>query len=67
MEGTEAMHSFGGLVNTGSALNIRVYLRSFAADCFFQVQPPNSESSAVLPVAGISIENSGLARRQAPA
>ncbi|HJX18487.1 MAG TPA: hypothetical protein VJ437_09855, partial [Acidiferrobacterales bacterium] len=28
---------FGGLANTGSALNIRVYLRSSAAGCFFKV------------------------------
>jgi len=33
----ETIHPFGGLANTGSALNIRVYLRSSAADCFFQV------------------------------
>src|SRR4030065_458546 len=32
----ETIHPFGGLANTGSALNIRVYLRSSAADCFFQ-------------------------------
>jgi hypothetical protein len=34
---TETIHQFGGLVNTGSALNIRVHLRSSAANCFFQI------------------------------
>src|SRR3990170_3003432 len=34
---TEAVQPFGGLANAGSALNIHVYLRSSAADCFFQV------------------------------
>src|SRR4030067_296365 len=34
---TEAIHPFGGLANTGSALNSRVYLRSSAADCRFWV------------------------------
>jgi len=29
--------TFGGLANTGSALNIRVYLCSSAANCFFSV------------------------------
>jgi len=33
----EAFHPFGGLADTGGALNIHVYLRSSAADCFFQV------------------------------
>src|SRR3989337_2394584 len=33
---TEAVHPSGGPANTGSALNIHVYLRSSAADCFFQ-------------------------------
>jgi hypothetical protein len=33
---TEAMHILGGPENNASALNIRVYLRSSAADCFFQ-------------------------------
>ena len=32
----ETIHPIGGLANTGSALNIRVYLRSSAADYFFQ-------------------------------
>jgi len=31
---TEAIHSFGGLANTGSALNIRVYLRLTAFSRF---------------------------------
>ena len=30
------MHILGGPENNASALNIRVYLRSSAADCFFQ-------------------------------
>src|SRR4030042_2501270 len=33
---TGAIHPYGGLANTGSALNIHVYLRSSVADCFFQ-------------------------------
>jgi hypothetical protein len=32
----EAIHPFGGLANTGSVLNICVYLYSSAVDCFFQ-------------------------------
>jgi hypothetical protein len=31
----EAIHPLEGLANTGSALNIRVYLCSSAADCVF--------------------------------
>ena len=34
---TSGIHPFGGPANTGSASNIRVYLRSSAADCFFWV------------------------------
>jgi len=30
------MHLVSGPANTGSALNIRVYLCSSAADCFFR-------------------------------
>src|SRR3989337_1227082 len=37
---TEAVHPSGGPANTGSASNIHVYLRSSAADCFFQDQSP---------------------------
>src|SRR4030067_194581 len=33
---TGAIHPSGGLANTGSALNNHDYLRSSAADCFFQ-------------------------------
>jgi hypothetical protein len=33
---TAAIHPFGGLANTGSALNNHAYLRSSVADCFFQ-------------------------------
>jgi len=36
----------GGPANTGSALNIHVYLRSSAADCFFQVQRSARSSKA---------------------
>jgi len=35
---TEAIHILGGPANNDSALNIRVYLRSSAADCFSQNQ-----------------------------
>src|SRR4030065_116209 len=36
-ECAEAIHPFGGLANTGSALNIRIVLRSSAADCFSRI------------------------------
>jgi hypothetical protein len=35
MDALKPFTLFGGLANTGSALNIRVYLRSSAANCFF--------------------------------
>jgi hypothetical protein len=37
MDALKPFTLFGELANTGSALNIRVYLRSSAANCFFQI------------------------------
>jgi hypothetical protein len=36
MDAPKPFTTFGGLANTGSALNIHVYLRSSAVNCFFQ-------------------------------
>jgi hypothetical protein len=37
MDAPRPLTLFDGLANAGSALNIHVYLRPSAANCFFQV------------------------------
>src|SRR4030067_52978 len=54
---TEAVPPSGGPPKTGSTLNIDVYLRSSAADCFFQDQTPRTGGKTMTQAIDIGISN----------